>query len=118
MAQIEKRLSDMGLELPDAPAPVANYIPAYRAGNLVFLSGVGPRDYDGNTLKGKVGKDVSVEDAYQAARMCALNLLANLRGLIGDLDKVKHIVKLLGMVNAESDFTDQPAVINLSLIHI
>ena len=79
---------------------------------MVFLSGVGPRDYDGNTLKGKVGKDVSVEDAYQAARMCALNLLANLRGLIGDLDKVKHIVKLLGMVNAESDFTDQPAVIN------
>ena len=112
MVQIEKRLSDMGLELPDAPAPVANYIPAYRAGNLVFLSGVGPRDYDGNTLKGKVGKDVSVEDAYQASRMCALNLLANLRGLIGDLDKVKHIVKLLGMVNGESDFTDQPAVIN------
>ena len=100
MSQVEDKLSEMGLELPDAPAPMANYIPGYRTGNLVFLSGVGPRDAEGSTLRGKLGQDVTVEEGYQAARLCALNLLANLKGIIGDLDKVKHVVKLLAMVNA------------------
>ena len=112
MSQVEDKLSEMGLELPDAPAPMANYIPGYRAGNLVFLSGVGPRDAEGSTLRGKLGQEVTVEEGYQAARLCALNLLANLKGIIGDLDKVKHVVKLLAMVNAAPDFTEQPAVIN------
>ena len=112
MSQVEDKLREMGLELTEGPPPMANYIPGYRTGNLVFLSGVGPRDADGNTLRGKLGHEVTVEDGYQAARLCALNLLANLKGIIGDLDKVKHVVKLLAMVNAAPDFTQQPAVIN------
>ena len=112
MSQVEDKLKEMGLELTEGPPPMANYIPGYRTGNLVFLSGVGPRDADGNTLRGKLGQEVTVEEGYQAARLCALNLLANLKGIIGDLDKVKHVVKLLAMVNAAPDFTQQPAVIN------
>ncbi len=112
MSQVEDKLREMGLELTEGPPPMANYIPGYRTGNLVFLSGVGPRDADGNTLKGKLGQEVTVEEGYQAARLCALNLLANLKGIIGDLDKVKHVVKLLAMVNAAPDFGEQPAVIN------
>ena len=112
MSQVEDKLREMGLELTEGPAPMANYIPGYRTGNLVFLSGVGPRDADGSTLKGKLGQEVTVEEGYQAARLCALNLLANLKGIIGDLDKVTHVVKLLAMVNAAPDFTQQPAVIN------
>ena len=112
MSQVEDKLREMGLELTEGPPPMANYIPGYRTGNLVFLSGVGPRDADGNTLRGKLGQEVTVEKGYQAARLCALNLLANLKGIIGDLDKVKHVVKLLAMVNAAPDFTQQPAVIN------
>ena len=112
MSQVEDKLREMGLELTEGPPPMANYIPGYRTGNLVFLSGVGPRDAEGNTLKGKLGQEVTVEEGYQAARLCALNLLANLKGIIGDLDKVKHVVKLLAMVNAAPDFTQQPAVIN------
>ena len=112
MSQVEDKLSEMGLELTEGPPPMANYIPGYRTGNLVFLSGVGPRDADGNTLRGKLGQEVTVEEGYQAARLCALNLLANLKGIIGDLDRVKHVVKLLAMVNAAPDFTQQPAVIN------
>ena len=112
MSQVEDKLREMGLELTQGPPPMANYIPGYRTGNLVFLSGVGPRDADGSTLKGKLGEDVTVEEGYQAARLCALNLLANLKGIIGDLDNVKHVVKLLAMVNAAPDFAQQPAVIN------
>ena len=112
MSQVEDKLREMGLDLTEGPPPMANYIPGYRTGNLVFLSGVGPRDADGNTLRGKLGQEVTVEEGYQAARLCALNLLANLKGIIGDLDKVKHVVKLLAMVNAAPDFTQQPAVIN------
>ena len=112
MSQVEDKLKEMGLELTEGPPPMANYIPGYRAGNLVFLSGVGPRDAEGNTLKGKLGQEVTVEEGYQAAKLCALNLLANLKGIIGDLDKVKHVVKLLAMVNAAPDFAQQPAVIN------
>ena len=112
MSQVEDKLKEMGLELTEGPPPMANYIPGYRAGNLVFLSGVGPRDAEGNTLRGKLGAEVTVEEGYQAARLCALNLLANLKGIIGDLDKVKHVVKLLAMVNAAPDFAQQPAVIN------
>jgi enamine deaminase RidA (YjgF/YER057c/UK114 family) len=102
----------MGLSLPEPPPPGGNYIPAVRTGNLVFLSGVTPRRPDGTPFAGKLGKDLTVEEGYQAAQICALNLLANLKKAIGDLDKVTHVVKLLGMVNSDPDFTQPPAVVN------
>lgn len=112
MSQVEEKLRQMGYVLPPPPTPVANYIPGYRAGNLVFLSGVGPRASDGSMITGKLGQDLTVEQGYEAARRCALNLLANLKTIIGDLDKVKHVVKVLGMVNGAPDFARQPEVIN------
>ena len=112
MSVVEEKLQEMGLSLSAPSAPLANYIPAVRTGNLVFLSGVGPRTSDGQTATGKVGRDLTVEQAQEAARQCALNLLANLKGIIGDLDKVTHVVKLLGMVNAVPEFGEHPQVIN------
>ena len=112
MSVVEEKLQEMGLSLSAPSAPLANYIPAVRTGNLVFLSGVGPRTPDGQTATGKVGRDLTVEQAQVAARQCALNLLANLKGIIGDLDKVTHVVKLLGMVNAVPEFGEHPQVIN------
>ncbi len=112
MSQVEERLKQMGYALPTPPPPMANYIPGYRAGNLVFLSGVTSRRSEGTAVTGKLGKELTVEQGYEAARLCALNLLANLKTIIGDLDKVKHIVKLLGMVNGTPDFAQQPQVIN------
>ncbi|MFB0520616.1 MAG: RidA family protein [Desulfatiglandales bacterium] len=108
----EMRLKETGLELPPAVRPVANYVNAVRAGNLVFLSGHGPVREDGNMITGKVGADVTLEEGYEAARRVALVLLASLKAEIGDLDKVRQVVKLLGMVNCRSDFVDQPKVIN------
>ena len=110
--QIENRLKEMGIELPPAATPVANYVPAVRSGNLVFLSGHGPHDEQGNLITGKVGADLTAEQGYQAARRIAVGLLGSLKGLIGDLDKVKRIVKLLGLVNCTPDFGDQPKVVN------
>ena len=112
MSQVEEKLKQLGYELPSPPPPGGSYIPGYRAGNLVFLSGVGPRSAEGSIVVGKLGKDVTVEQGYEAARLCALGLLANLRGVIGDLDKVKHIVKVLGMVNGIPEFIEQSQVIN------
>ncbi len=112
MPQVEDKLKEMGYELPTPPAPLANYIPGYRTGNLVFLSGVGPRSTDGSMTTGKLGGEITVEQGYAAARTCALNLLANLKSIIGDLDGVVHIVKLLGMVNSAPEFGQQPQVIN------
>lgn len=112
MPQVEEKLKEMGHELPSPPAPMANYIPGYRTGNLVFLSGVGPRSTDGSMAAGKLGGEFTVEQGYAAARTCALNLLANLKSIIGDLDGVVHIVKILGMVNSAPEFGQQPQVIN------
>lgn len=112
MPQVEDKLREMGHELPPPPAPMANYIPGYRTGNLVFLSGVGPRSADGSMPTGKLGREFTVEQGYAAARSCALNLLANLKSVIGDLDEVVHIVKVLGMVNSAPEFGQQPQVIN------
>jgi enamine deaminase RidA (YjgF/YER057c/UK114 family) len=108
----EMRLKEVGLELPPAVRPVANYVNAVRTGNLVFLSGHGPAREDGSMITGKVGADLTLEEGYEAARRVALVLLASLKGEIGDLDKVKRVVKLLGMVNCRPDFVDQPKVIN------
>jgi len=110
--QIETRLKEMGLELPAPGKPVANYVPAVRTGNLVFLSGHGPVLENGNLITGKVGADLTLEEGYKAARQVALVLLASLKSEIGDLDKVRRVVKLLGMVNCTPDFVDQPKVIN------
>lgn len=110
--QAETKLKKMGLELPSVARPVANYVPAVRTGNLIFLSGQGPRRQDETMITGKVGADLNVEEGYEAARRVALGLLASLKAEIGDLDKVRRIVKLLGMVNCTPDFGDQPKVIN------
>ncbi len=110
--RVEKRLEELGIVLPPVAAPVANYVNAVRTGNLLFLSGKGPSYGDGSMGRGKVGRDVSIEDAYQHARLVGLNLVAVLKAELGDLDKVARIVKVLGMVNAVPDFEDQPKVIN------
>ena len=109
---VEEKLNSMGYTLPEPPPPAGSYVPYVRTGNLVYLAGVGPRDADGNTVKGKVGSDLTVEEGYAAARLCALNSLANLKAGLGDLDKVTRVVKVLGMVNGAPDFTAHPAVIN------
>lgn len=110
---IEQRLHEMGLALPTTPAPPAgNYVGAVRAGNLVFVSGHGPwRDGEFRYI-GKVDSEVSLEDAYQSAQLVMLNALYSLKQEIGSLDRVKRIVKLLGMVNSDPRFARQPEVIN------
>ena len=109
----EKRLKDLGIDLGTVSAPVANYVNAVRAGNLLFLAGKGPRqDASGARPKGKVGRDYTPEQAYQHARSVGLDLLAVMRQELGSLDKVKRVVKVLGMVNAVPEFTDHPKVIN------
>jgi enamine deaminase RidA (YjgF/YER057c/UK114 family) len=105
----EARLRELGLTLPSAAPPVANYVRAVRTGNLVFLAGHGEC---GNQLKGKVGAGVTVDSAYQSARRVGLCLLSSLKTEVGDLRKVRRIVKVLGMVNAVEDFGDHPRVIN------
>jgi enamine deaminase RidA (YjgF/YER057c/UK114 family) len=108
----EARLKQLGLVLPNVPTPVANYVPFRLAGNLLFLSGQGPRDDKGNALTGKVGAEVSVEEAYRRARQIGLQLLSTTRQALGSLDRVEAVLKVLGMVNAVPDFKDQPKVIN------
>ncbi len=110
--QIETKLKEMGLELPPPGKAVANYVPAVRSSNLIFLSGHGPILKDGSLITGKVGADLTLEEGYQAARQVALVLVASLKEDIGDLDKVQRVVKLLGMVNCTPEFVDQPKVIN------
>ncbi len=112
MSRAEDRLKQLGFTLPTPPQPVANYVGYVRTGNLVFLSGSGPIIAGQKTITGKLGADLKIEDGYKAAQMCALNLLANLKACIGDLDKVTHVVKVLGMVNSAPTFGDQPKVIN------
>jgi enamine deaminase RidA (YjgF/YER057c/UK114 family) len=112
MSKVEDKLKQMGITLPPPPPPGGNYIPATRTGNLIFLAGVTSKKPDGSRFDGKLGKDLNVEQGYQAAKSCGLALLANLKKEIGDLDKVKRIVKVLGMVNSAPDFTQPPAVIN------
>ena len=108
----EERIAELGYTLPKAPAPIANYVGAVQTGSLLFLSGKGP-DVDGQPqLRGKVGAELTVEEGYQAARGCMLNLLAVLKEELGDLSRVTRIVKLLGMVNSAPDFGDHPKVIN------
>lgn len=109
---IEERLVALNITLPEPSAPVANYVSAVRTGNLIFLAGKGPKKEDGTYLVGKVGRDLSIEEGYAAARLTAILQLAALKAEVGNLDKVKRIVKVLGMVNATDDFDRHPEVIN------
>jgi len=108
----ERRLKDLGIDLGAVSAPVANYVNAVRTGNLLFLAGKGPRAVDGKRPQGKVGREYTAEQAYQHARTVGLDLLAVMRAELGSLDRVKRVVKLLGMVNAVPEFQDHPKVIN------
>ena len=108
----EAKLKELGIELPAVPAPYANYVNAVRVGNLLFLAGKGPNLPDGKYVTGTVGEDLTIEQGYEAARLTGLVQLAVLKNELGDLKKVKRIVKVLGMVNASTDFTDHSKVIN------
>jgi enamine deaminase RidA (YjgF/YER057c/UK114 family) len=113
--EVEKKLAEMGLSLPPSPSPVANYVPAVRSGNLLFVSGHGPafvKDGKIEYIRGKLGRELTVEQGDEAARQVMLNILQSIKGVIGDLDKVRRIVKVLGFVNCTEDFPDQPKVIN------
>ena len=109
----EARLKELKIDLGTVSAPVANYVNAVRTGTLLFLSGKGPRaGADGKRPKGKLGREYTVEQGYQQARTVGLDLLAVMRSELGSLDRVKRVVKVLGMVNAMPDFEDPPKVIN------
>ncbi len=112
MTNAAQRLTDLGIDLPDAPAPVANYVPVVQSGSLLYLSGqisIGP----GGLIKGKLGADLAIDQGVAAARACAINLIVQAKAALGgDLDRISRIVKLNGFVNCTSDFQDQPKVMN------
>ena len=112
MSAIDNRLVELSIELPDPPAPLGNYVGANTVGNLVYLSGHGTNRPDGSFVVGKVPTVCSEEEAYQAARLVGLNLLATLKNHIGNLDRVQRVIKVLGMVNAEPGFENHPSIIN------
>ncbi len=105
----EKRLNELGIDLPEMSQPIANYVKYVQTGNLIFLAGHGPT---GEEFRGKVGSDLSIEEGYSGARNTCINLIATLKAATGDLSKVKRIVKVTGMVNSAPDFYDQPKVVN------
>jgi enamine deaminase RidA (YjgF/YER057c/UK114 family) len=108
----DKKLKELGIELYAPTKPMANYVKAVRTGNLLFLAGHGPTKADGSNITGKVGADLTTEQGYEAAKQTAISILSTLKGELGDLNKVKRVVKVLGMVNCTDTFTDQPKVIN------
>lgn len=108
----EEKLKQKGIVLPEVPSPVANYVNAVRTGNLLFLAGKGPLKTDGKYITGTLGKDLTIEQGYEAARLTALMQISVLKKELGDLSKVKRIVKVLGLVNSTDDFADQPKVMN------
>ena len=110
--RIEEKIKKMGIEIPEAAKPVASYVPFRRVGNLIYISGQDCRVNGKLKYEGKVGRDVTEEEAYEAARITAINLLAILKSAIGDLDKVVKIVNLHGFVNSADGFVRQPMVIN------
>lgn len=110
--QPEEKLKELGIVLIKPSAPVANYVKVVRAGNIIYLSGHGPDLPEGGLVKGKVGKELTLDQAREAARLTGISLLSTLKAEIGSLDKVKRIVKIFGMVNAVADFENQPQVIN------
>lgn len=109
---IESRLSGLGVTLPEAAAPAANYVPFVKTGNQLFVSGQLPMDAGAITVTGKLGDSVEIDAGQAAAKQCAINLLAQAKAATGDLGKVVRLVKIVGFVNSTADFTDQPKVIN------
>ncbi len=112
MGKVESKLSELKLSLPEAPKPVAAYIPAKQTGNLVFTAGQLPMVNGELISKGLLGQDVEIDEANKAARICTLNALAAIKGVIGDLDRIKQIVRVVGYVASVPSFTQQPAVVN------
>ena len=112
LVDAEANIKNLGIVLPPVSPPVANYVNAVRSGNLIFLAGKGPKQLDGKYITGKVGRDLTQDQGFAAARLTAINQLAALKQEIGSLNKVKRIVKVRGMVNATEDFENHPEVIN------
>ncbi|MGI9365036.1 MAG: RidA family protein [Rhizobiaceae bacterium] len=110
--KVEKRLIDAGVELPQAPAPAANYVPYTISGNLLVISGQVTFGPNGLEFVGKLGQDTDVETGQAAARLCAINILAQAKAALGDLDRITQVLKIQGFVNSTPDFTEHPAVIN------
>jgi enamine deaminase RidA (YjgF/YER057c/UK114 family) len=108
----DKKLKELGIELFTPSKPMANYVKAVRVGNLLYLSGHGPGKADGSNITGKVGTELSIEEGYAAAKQAGISILSTLKNELGDLNKIKRVVKVLGMVNCTDTFTDQPKVIN------
>ena len=110
---IENKLKELNIELPNAPDPVGAYVAFKKIGNLLFISGQLPISKDGEMIKGKIGADLDLEDGQRASKLCAINILAQVKkALNGDLNKVKNCIKITGFVNSIDDFKDQPKVIN------
>ena len=110
---VENNLKKLNISLPKAPDPVGAYVAYKKVGNLLFISGQLPIDAQGNITKGKIGKDLSLEDGQKASKLCVINILAQVKkALYDDLDKVKNCIKITGYVNSTDDFKDQPKVIN------
>tara|TARA_Y100000590_G_scaffold33670_1_gene36914 strand:+ start:1134 stop:1595 length:462 start_codon:yes stop_codon:yes gene_type:complete len=113
LTSITKKLEDLKIVLPEAPAPVGSYVAAKKVNGFIYISGQLPIDTDGKMIKGRVGKDLDLEQAQKASRLCVINILSQLKKAVnGDLDKVKNCVKITGFVNSTDDFIDQPKVIN------
>ncbi len=110
--RIQKRLQELNICLPEAPDPVANFLPFRQSGSLIFISGQGPVKDNSPVFQGKLGREISREEGYQAARICALNLLSQLKVFLNNLDRVRKIINVRGFVASADDFYDQPAVIN------
>lgn len=108
----EQKIEELGIVIPKPPDPVANYVTAVRTGNLVFLAGHGPVDGNGNLVTGRLGSDLTIAQGQEAARLTGIGLLASLKKEIGNLNKVVRIVKIRGMVNSTTDFTEHPQVVN------
>ncbi|MCL4426518.1 MAG: RidA family protein [Firmicutes bacterium] len=110
--RVEEKLEQMGIKLPEAPKPVAAYIPALQVGGLVYTSGQIPMSAGELKYKGKVGQDLSLEEGYKAAQLCAINALAAAKGVVGDLDRIQRVVKVVVYVNSALGFDQQPKVAN------
>ena len=109
---VDKQIEELGIQLQKPVKPVANYVTTVQTGNLVFTSGHGPIGDDGKLILGQLGTDMDIEGGYQAARAVGIGLLSTLKATLGNLDRIKKIVKLVGFVNSSADFKDQPAVVN------
>jgi enamine deaminase RidA (YjgF/YER057c/UK114 family) len=112
MSIVELKAKEMGLSIPEPPKPVAAYVPGVKTGEFIYTSGQLPIVNGDIKYKGKVEADISIEEAYEAAKICALNCLGVIKSMVGDLDKIEQVVKVVGFVNSSPEFTMQPKVVN------